>query len=137
MKNKIFRGLLILSSSMLVLSIGVGNLLENNASMVDDALGTVSSKVITDTDADLYPFKIDEKYNTTDKFFNEMKELATTMQTEGSVLLKNNITDGKAALPLKSSAKITLLGAYSHAPAYGGNMHGLKPSTCNIRRFSC
>ena len=56
MKNKIFRGLLILSSSMLVLSIGVGNLLENNASMVDDALGTVSSKVITDTDADLYPF---------------------------------------------------------------------------------
>ena len=128
MKNKIFRGLLILSSSMLVLSIGVGNLLENNASMVDDALGTVSSKVITDTDADLYPFKIDEKYNTTDKFFNEMKELATTMQTEGSVLLKNNITDGKATLPLKSSAKITLLGAYSHAPAYGGNMHGLKKS---------
>ena len=70
---------------MLVLSIGVGNLLENNASMVDDALGTVSSKVITDT-------------------------------------------DGKATLPLKSSAKITLLGAYSHAPAYGGNMHGLRPS---------
>ncbi len=126
MKTKLFKGLLTLCSSMLVLTIGVGSLLENNASMVDDALGTVSSKVVTDGNADLYNFKVDEKYNTTSKFFKEMKNLATTMQTEGSVLLKNNLANGSAALPLTNGSKITLLGAYSHSPGYGGNMHGLK-----------
>lgn len=123
MKRNIFKGLCVLSSALFILSLNIGNLLEDNAAMVDDALGTESSVVETDKDADLYTFKVGEKYNTTTKLFNEMKDLATRMQTEGTVLLKNE----NNALPLSSKTKITLLGGYSHAPAYGGNMHGPKP----------
>lgn len=124
MKRNICKGLCVLASSVFVIALSVGSILENNASMVDDALGTQSTQIITDDDADLYTFKVGEKYNTTEKFFNEMKDLATRMQREGTVLLKNENT----ALPMADKAKVTLLGGYSHAPAYGGNMHGPKPS---------
>lgn len=123
-KKNVLKGVGALSAFVLITSLTVGTVLEQNASMVDDALHTQSSVVVTDPDANLYTFGVGEKYNTTDKVFKEMKDLAVRMQTEGTVLLKNQDT----CLPLKTGAKITLLGAYSHKPAYGGNMHGPKAS---------
>lgn len=113
----LWRGLTAALATMLALTIVTTSIADAWRAEVDKALGTSSSKVVTDesVDEDLYTYKSD--YTNTDALVAAHKDLGERIQEEGTVLLKNNGT-----LPLAFSTKVTLLGMHSLYAVHGGNM---------------
>ena len=111
-KPQLYRGLTCVMSFMLIICILASAILEDNRIMVDQTFQTVSQKVVSEEDGELYTaFVPDEDFLTNgvlDMAKDEAahKELGTRIGEEGSVLLKND----NAALPLSSSAKVTVFG---------------------------
>lgn len=118
-RTGLWRGLASLMCFLLILSMIVGSLLESNAQVIDNALGTQSQRV--ESDGALY-----DKFTPSSDVLNpdgtgnshaliqKAIDLNRQQVVEGSVLLKNN-----GALPLKSGANVTLLGIHSHKPILG------------------
>lgn len=125
--NRIYRGLSFIGIALLIVALGMSMLCESYRTMLDDFFKTRSTEWVSDGDANTYDFTVDEAYDTTEKLIAGHKDLAVTIQEEGTVLLKNNGT-----LPLEEGAKITLLGMRSHMPQYGGQLGSAPPETQNV-----
>ncbi|MBQ6564500.1 MAG: glycoside hydrolase family 3 C-terminal domain-containing protein [Clostridia bacterium] len=107
---KVWRGLtaLFLSLSLFVLS--MGGVAEQWRSVIDQNLGTTSSKTVNDG-------RYNPDYTNTDDLVKAHWAIGEQVGQEGAVLLKNN-----GALPMASGAKVTLFGMGSQYPFLGGVM---------------
>ena len=128
--NRLSRGLTFVFSSTLLFGIATGLTLEANKDAIDSYFGTHSTKLVQKGDGELFKaFTPDEKYLTSDgkadtsKIVKAHEDLAVQIQGEGTVLLKNNLKDGKAALPLATSSenklKVSLFGVRSSSTITG------------------
>ena len=124
------RGLTFVFGSTLVLGVATSYVLEANKDAIDSYFGTHSSKLIQKGDGELFTsFTPDQEYLTnegkadTSKIVKAHEDLAKQIQAEGTVLLKNNLKDGKAALPLSTSnenkLKVSLFGVRSSSTITG------------------
>jgi beta-glucosidase len=90
-----------------------GTIIANQlASYVNQALGTSSVKIISNTDADTTYYK--SEFNSVTELVKAREEMNAKVASEGAALLRNE----NSALPLASGAKVTLLGMASHQPMY-------------------
>ncbi len=119
-RNRLSRGLTILSASFLTLSIGAGSICEAWSENIDQNIGTVSSMIQTDDTSIDGTYSFTSDYTSTDELIDAHKSLNEEIQEEGSVLLKNE----NNVLPLEGVQKVTLLGTASHYPYYGGQVGG-------------
>lgn len=128
--NRLSRGLTFVFSSTLLFGIATGLTLEANKDAIDSYFGTHSTKLVQKGDGELFQaFTPDGKYLTSDgkadtsKIVKAHEDLAVQIQGEGTVLLKNNLKDGKAALPLQTSndnkLKVSLFGVRSSSTITG------------------
>lgn len=117
-KNKLWRGLTIVSSFLLAASITTATIMEMYKDPLDALLGTLSSKVVTDeidNVEETWNFK--SNFKTAKEAFEGFKEFALKEGRETNVLLKNE----NNALPISKTAKVTLMGLRSYAPVYGNS----------------
>jgi len=125
MKNKgLWRGLTFVSAMLLSVGITTGMTLENFKGQIDSALGTQSSKMVSEDDGSLWDtFVPPEEVMTsgkvdTKKLIKKFIEYGRRQASGGAVLLKNN----NNVLPLASGTKVTLLGMRSHKMIQGAAM---------------
>lgn len=114
----IWRGVTAVFVSLFALIVIGTGIAEANIGTVDEALGTKSFTVITETveGEDLYTYKSD--YSTAKEMIEQNKTFAQNVEANGAVLLKNN-----GALPLKSAErKVTLVGKAAYSNVFGGQM---------------
>lgn len=132
-KSRIYKGVALIGIMLLIISIFLATTLERYRPMVDTYMNTTSVRWES-VDKGIYNFNVDEELNTTDKLVAAHIDHATRVQEEGTVLLKNSVVGGKAALPLTNEAKITLFGVGSYSPHYGGQMGSdiLLPQTVTL-----
>ncbi len=117
-KNRRFwRGMTALTATILAFVLEGTSIANAWRAEIDKALGTTSTKVISEEseDGELYTFLSD--YEDTEELMAANQDLAERFQEEGSVLLKNEDT-----LPLAGGEKVTLLGMYSVYSLHGGSM---------------
>lgn len=128
--KRVSRGLTFVFSSTLILGIATGLTLEANKDAIDSFFGTHSTKLVQKGEGELFKsFTPDEEYLTTSgkadtsKIVKAHEDLAVQIQGEGTVLLKNSLKDGKAALPLQTSndnkLKVSLFGVRSSSTITG------------------
>lgn len=125
MKNKgLWRGLTFVSAMLLSVGITTGMTLENFKGQIDSALGTQSSKMVSEDDGSLWKtFVPPEEVMTsnkvdTQKLIKKFIKYGRRQASGGAVLLKNN----NNVLPLASGSKVTLLGVRSHKLIQGADM---------------
>ncbi len=115
MKNKalnLWRGLFAIFLSLSFALNGLTSVANTWRSVIDQMLGTSSTKTTTDD-------KFTSDYKTTDELVKAHYDLGERVAEEGVVLLKNE----NASLPLQSDApKVTLFGMGSMYPFLGGTM---------------
>ena len=107
---KVWRGLTALFLSLSLLVFSMGGVAEQWRSVIDQNLGTTSSKTVNDG-------RYNPDYTDTDDLVKAHRQIGEQVGQEGAVLLKNNGT-----LPLQASAKVTLFGMGSQYPFLGGVM---------------
>ena len=115
-----WRGLTAVTASLLALALTGQVIVGGFRTDIDKFLGTQSTMVVTDEDADTsdaYTYQSD--YSSTTELLDAIEDLGERMNEEGSVLLKNN-----GALPLteEETQKVSLLGFSSYYPVRGGDM---------------
>ena len=118
-RTNLWRGLTIVFSLLLAVSLMAGSILETYRTSVDAFFGTRSQKIVTTEDTsgeDAWNFK--SKFKTAKEAYEGLKEFAIRESQETYALLKN---EGNA-LPLAKDAKITMLGVRSYAPVYGSTV---------------
>lgn len=115
MKKKslqVWRGLLTIFLSLSLALSSLSGIANTWRSVVDQVLGTTSTKTTNDD-------KFKSVYSTTDELIDAHVDLGERVAEEGAVLLKNE----NGALPLNSgNSKVTLLGMGSVYPFMGGTM---------------
>lgn len=115
----LWRGLsAVFAAFLFIFSIG-SIVAEEQKMYVDQALGTISSSVVTEKTEgeDLYKYKSD--YATTQGLVDADKELGRKIAAEGAVLLKNE----DKSLPLSNvENKVTLVGMTAYKNQLGGKM---------------
>lgn len=110
--TQIYRGLMAVFLSLALLVTSLTAVVASWRGVIDNALGTTSTKTIGDD-------KFVSDYKSTDELVEAHKKLGEEMSAEGTVLLKNE----NGALPLSSDhLKVTLLGMGSAYPFMGGVM---------------
>lgn len=121
---RVMRGLTGLTASLLVVSLGTTTIANAWASKINEYLGTTNIKVSGETSdsEDAYYYKSD--FDNTEDLIAARNDVMTRIQEEGTVLLKNE----NKALPLASSAKVTLFGMTSYDPVYGGTVGSSTPA---------
>ena len=107
---KVWRGLAALFLSIALLVFSMGGVAEQWRSVIDQNLGTTSSKTVNDG-------RYQADYTDTDDLVKAHRQIGEQVGQEGAVLLKNN-----GAMPLQSGAKVTLFGMGSQYPFLGGVM---------------
>lgn len=137
----VWRGLTTAFAALMILfTLGTG-IADANRVYVDQALGTKSTKVVTEVreGEDLYTYKT--QYETSDELIDADKDLGERMAAEGTVLLKNK----SGTLPLKKSSdkNVTLLGDGAYYSVLGGNMGssasnnaGINPDYAQVTFYS-
>lgn len=119
-KKRIFHGLSYMFTLLLCISISAGLILEYFSTAIDTALGTTSSKVVSNGDTYTL-YTPDEAYLNEDGTGNAKAlisaaiDLGRREEAEGAVLLKNE----NNVLPLESGANVTLLGGRSYYTLLG------------------
>lgn len=118
-KKQLYRGTASVLSALLAVSTFGRGIAEDYKDYIDAAFGTVSAEVVTSDgeDADtseLYTYT--SKYKSTQEIVDADKEIGTKVGEEGAVLLKNE----NQALPLSSSANVSLLGNAAYLAQLGG-----------------
>ncbi len=117
-RSALWRGLTIVFSLLLAVSLMAGSILETYRTSVDAFFGTRSERVVTvesDSGEDAWNFK--SNFKTAKEAYEGLREFAIRESQETYALLKNE----NSALPLKQDAKITMLGIRSYAPVYGSD----------------
>ena len=117
-RTNLWRGLTVIFSLLLAVSLMAGSILETYRTSVDAFFGTRSQNIVTtedDSGEDAWNFK--SKFKTAKEAYEGLKEFAIRESQETFALLKNE----NGALPLAKDAKITMLGVRSYAPVYGSN----------------
>ena len=107
-----------------VLMVG-GEIAFDNKNMVSDFLGQATQKIVNDPDAasrDLEYFK--SAFTSVAQEKSNARRFAETIEAEGAVLLKNKVKDGKASLPLKEGATVSLFSTSSVNPILSGSGSG-------------
>ena len=115
-RSNVWRGLSMVSASLLTVSILTGNILETYRTSVDAFVGTRSQMTVTessDNEEDSWTYK--SEFTTAKEAYEGFQEFAIRASQETFALLKNE----NDALPLAKDAKITLMGMRSYAPVYG------------------
>lgn len=115
-RRNVWRGVTLISASLLTVSLLAGNILETYRTSVDAFVGTRSQKTVTessDNEEDSWNYK--SKFKTAKEAYEGFKEFAIRSSQETYALLKNE----NGALPLNKDAKITMFGIRSYAPVYG------------------
>lgn len=115
-RRNVWRGVTLISASLLTVSLLAGNILETYRTSVDAFVGTRSQKTVTESSAneeDSWNYK--SKFKTAKEAYEGFKEFAIRSSQETYALLKNE----NGALPLNKDAKITMFGIRSYAPVYG------------------
>ncbi|MBP5216607.1 MAG: glycoside hydrolase family 3 protein, partial [Bacilli bacterium] len=120
MKAKILHGTSIISIFLLGAAVGAHQLMEAYPNQMDQVLGTKSStieyqKIGEGETVDPWNFK--SQFKSAKEAIEGYKKFAIKEAEETFALLKNN----NSALPLSSSAKVTLFGLRSYAPVYGNS----------------
>lgn len=105
-----------ISASLLAFFIGGYSIATANTTWVNSTLQTPSEKIVNESGETPYYFTSD--YETVTDLLEAKNDLLERISEEGSVLLKND----NSVLPLSETAKVTLLGAGSVSPAYGGTI---------------
>jgi len=121
-KLKLLRGLGMLSSTLLAVSITAGVVMEYYRDPLDSLLGTKSSKIETTTSGnaeDAWNYK--SSFKTAKEAFEGYKSFAIKESQQTMALLKNLTSNGTSALPIAKDAKITLFGTRSYGPVYGNS----------------
>lgn len=122
-KTNVWRGVSMVSASLLTVSLLAGNILETYRTSVDAFVGTRSKKTVTessDNEEDSWNYK--SAFKTAKEAYEGFKEYAIRSSQETYALLKNE----NDALPLAKDAKLTMFGIRSYAPVYG-NIGGSVP----------
>lgn len=110
--TQVYRGLMALFLSLALLVTSLTTVVASWRGVIDNVLGTTSTKTINDD-------KFVSDYKSTDELIDAHKKLGEEMSKEGTVLLKNE----NNVLPLsKDKLKVTLLGMGSAYPFLGGVM---------------
>ncbi len=133
-RSALWRGLTIVFSLLLAVSLMAGSILETYRTSVDAFFGTRSERVVTiadDSGEDAWNFK--SKFKTAKEAFEGFKEFAIRESQETYALLKNV----NGALPLAKDAKITMLGVRSYAPVYGSNGASIPDGYATIEISDC
>ena len=115
-KTNVWRGVSMISASLLTVSLLAGNILETYRTSVDAFVGTRSQKTVTessDNEEDSWNYK--SAFKTAEEAYEGFKEYAIRSSQETYALLKNE----NDALPLAKDAKLTMFGIRSYAPVYG------------------
>lgn len=115
-KTNVWRGLSMMFASLLTVSMLAGNILETYRTSVDAFFGTRSQITKTessDNEEDAWNYQ--SQFTTAKEAYEGFREFAIRSSQETYALLKND----NDALPLSSTAKVTLFGIRSYAPVYG------------------
>ena len=113
-RSSVWRGLTLVFSLLLAISLMAGSILETYRTSVDAFFNTRSQLTETEVDETGEAWSYVSKFKTAKEAFEGLKEFAIRESQETVALLKN---DGNA-LPLSKDAKITMLGVRSYAPVY-------------------
>ena len=119
-KSRLWRGLSAVTATCLALSVCASGIVNDHRTDIDKFLGTSSTKVVTDPNADIstvYTYQSD--YANTTELVQAIADVGERMSAEGTVLLKNN---GSLPLTEDEKSKVTLLGFSSYYPVMGGDM---------------
>lgn len=111
-KTNIWRGLSLVCALFLTFSMLAANILETYRTSVDAFFGTRSQQTVTESSEDgedVWTYQ--SKFQTAEEAYEGFKELAVRASQETYALLKNE----NGALPLSSTAKITMMGVRSYA----------------------
>ena len=133
-RTNLWRGLTIVFSLLLAVSLMTGTIMESYRTAVDAFFGTRSQKIVTTEDEsgeDAWNFK--SEFKTAKEAYEGLKEFAIRESQETYALLKN---EGNA-LPLAKDAKITMLGVRSYAPVYGSNGGSITDGYSTVEIFDC
>lgn len=124
LRSGLFRGLTVLFAGLFALLAMLTVVANANAGYINQRLGLSSTKIeniSTDEDEDLYTYK--SKFDNTTDYVEYREQVASDIQSEGTVLLKQ--TEG--SLPLASGSNITFFGMGSYAPSLGGTTGSSAP----------
>lgn len=131
-RTNLWRGLTIVFSLLLAVSLMAGSIMESYRTAVDAFFGTRSQKIVTVEDEsgeDAWNFK--SEFKTAKEAHEGLKEFAIRESQETFALLKNE----NGALPLNKDAKITMLGVRSYAPVYGSNGGSITDGKSTVEIF--
>ncbi len=118
-KTNLFRGGAFVFTTLFVIGMTAGTILETNRNVVDGFLGTKSYSLITDDADELYTDYVAD-YDNTEELVNAHKEMGEALSEEGTVLLKNS-----GILPFDGVSKVTLLGLRADASTLYGATIGV------------
>lgn len=131
-KTNVWRGLSMVSALFLTVSMLAANILETYRTSVDAFVGTRSQQTVTeDTGNEEDAWTFQSEFKTAQEAYEGFQELAIRSSQETFALLKNE----SSALPLSSSAKITMFGIRSYAPVYGNNGGSVPDGKSTVQIF--
>lgn len=132
-RSSVWRGLTLVFSLLLAVSLMAGSILETYRTSVDAFFNTRSQLTETEVDETGEAWSYVSKFKTAKEAFEGLKEFAIRESQETVALLKN---DGNA-LPLSKDAKITMLGVRSYAPVYGSSGGSITDGNATVQIFDC
>ena len=132
-RSSLWRGLTLVFSLLLAISLMAGSILETYRTSVDAFFNTRSQLTVTEVDETGEAWSYVSKFKTAKEAFEGLKEFAIRESQETVALLKN---DGNA-LPLSKDAKITMLGVRSYAPVYGSSGGSITDGNATVQIFDC
>ncbi len=131
-QSKVWRGLALVCTLFLVVSIMAGTILETYRASVDAFFGTTSSKIVTEVsenEEDTWTYK--SIFTSAQDAYEGLKEFAIKESQETVALLKNESN----TLPISNTAKITMFGVRSYAPVYGSNGGSITDGKSTVEIF--
>lgn len=131
-KTNVWRGLALVFALLFAISLMAANILETYRTSVDAFVGTRSQTTVTEASADgedTWNYQSD--FTTAAEAYEGFQEFAIRASQETYALLKNE----NDALPLSSTAKITLMGVRSYAPVYGNSGGSVPDGKSTVQIF--
>ncbi len=119
-KNSLWRSILSISSIVLSVSVGGIAVTKEWSGYINKFLGISSTKIVDDASNNEDPIHFKSDYSNYKDVMNNARSVAKEIQTEGTVLMKND----NNALPLNSKSKVTFFSYNQVDLALGGTGSG-------------